>query len=255
MELDLEGKRALITGGSKGIGLACAHAFAAEGVDLAIAAREVGPLKAATKDLRTEYGIEVTSHSCDLARPEHQAALAEVVGEVDILVNNAGAVPAGDLEHVDEKAWRQSWDLKVFGYVNLTRLLLPAMQRRGSGVIINIIGAAAEFPRPGFVAGSAGNGALDNLTRALGAQMFEQGVRVVGVNPGRTLTNRLENLLRQEAADRFGNPERWNDLLLNGPQPARPAEIADVVVFVASERASYLSGTVITVDGGAGYRQ
>lgn len=254
MDLDLEGKRALITGGSKGIGLACAYSFAAEGVDLAIAAREVGPLKEVTRDLRTGYGVEVTSHSCDLSRPEHQIALAEVVGDIDILVNNAGAVPAGDLSAVDEKEWRHAWDLKVFGYINLTRLVLPMMQRRGSGVIVNVIGAAAEFPRGDFLAGAAGNAALANFTRALGAQTFEQGVRVVGISPGLTQTGRLETLLRRQAADRFGNPDRWDDLLLNGPPPARPEEIADLVVFVASDRAGFLSGTVITADGGAGFR-
>lgn len=254
MDLDLEGKRALITGGSKGIGLACAHAFAAEGVDLAIAARQVGALKEVTRDLRTRYGVEVTSHSCDLARPEHQAALAKVVGDIDILVNNAGAIPGGDLLAVGEKDWREAWDLKVFGYVNLTRLVLPMMQRRGSGVVVNVIGAAAEFPRGDHVAGAAANAALANLTRALGAQTFEQGIRVVGISPGLTQTDRLETLLRQRAADRFGNPERWHDLLLSGPPPARPEEIADLVVFVASDRAGFLSGTVITADGGAGYR-
>ena len=254
MELDLEGRRALITGGSKGIGLACAHAFAAEGVDLALAAREVGPLKDATRDLRTGYGVEVTSHSCDLTKPEHQAALAEVVGDIDVLVNNAGSVPGGGLLDVDEKEWRQAWDLKVFGYINLTRLVLPMMQRRGSGVVINIIGAAAAFPRGDHLAGSAGSGALDNFTRALGAQSFEHGVRVVGISPGPTNTDRLEALLRREAAARFGNAERWDDLLLSGPPPARPDEIADLVVFVASDRAGVLSGTVITADGGAGYR-
>lgn len=254
MELDLEGKRALITGGSKGIGLACAQAFAAEGVDLAIAAREVAPLKDATRDLRTGYGVDVSSHSCDLSRPEHQTALAEVVGDIDILVNNAGSIPAGDLSAVDEKDWRQAWDLKVFGYINLARLVLPMMQRRGSGVIVNVIGAAADFPRSDYVAGAAGNAALVNFTRALGAQTFEHGVRVVGVNPGLTHTDRMETLLRSQAAERFGNPERWDDLLLTGPPPARPSEIADLVVFVASDRASFLSGTVITADGGAGYR-
>ncbi len=254
MELDLEGKRALITGGSKGIGLACAYGFAAEGVNLAIAAREVGPLKEATRELRNDFGVEVSSHSCDLTRPEHQAALAEVVGDVDILVNNAGSIPGGGLDTVDEKTWRYAWDLKVFGTINLTRLLLPAMRERGSGVVVNVIGAAAEFPRGGYLAGASGNAALANFSRGLGAEVFMDGVRVVGVSPGLTHTDRMESLLRQQATARFGNPDRWDDLLLSGPPPARPEEIADVVVFVASDRASYLSGTIITVDGGAGYR-
>jgi len=254
MELDLEGKRALITGGSKGIGLACAHALAAEGVDLAIAARTVGPLKDATRELRADYGIEVSSHSCDLTRPEHQAALAEVVGDVDILINNAGSIPGGGLDAVDESTWRNAWDLKVFGTINLTRLMLPNMRRRGVGVVINIIGSASEFPHGRYLAGAAGNGALANFTRALGAEVFSEGVRVVGVSPGVTHTERMESLLRTQAQERFGNPDRWDDLLLSGPPPARPEEIAAIVVFAASDRASYLSGTVITVDGGAGYR-
>jgi len=254
MDLELEGKRALITGGSKGIGLACAHALAAEGANLAIAAREIAPLKAATRILRSDYGIEVTSHSCDLARPEHQAALAEVVGDVDILINNAGAVPAGDLASTDEETWRQAWDLKVFGSINLVRMVLPAMRRRGSGVVVNVIGSAHAFPRADYLAGGSANGALANFTCALGADTFPDGVRVVGVSPGLTETARMESLLRQQAADRFGDPDRWHDLLLSGPPPAQAEEIADVVVFVASERASYLSGTIVTVDGGAGFR-
>ncbi|MEM7275857.1 MAG: SDR family NAD(P)-dependent oxidoreductase, partial [Actinomycetota bacterium] len=143
MELGLAGKRALITGGSRGIGLACAHGLAAAGVHLAIAARDIAPLKAVTRELRDGYDIDVTSHSCDLARSEHQTALVDVVGPVDILINNAGAIPAGDIEAIDEKEWRAAWDLKVFGYINLCRLVLPQMVDRGDGVIINVIGAAA----------------------------------------------------------------------------------------------------------------
>ena len=170
MELDLEGKRALITGGSKGIGLACAHAFAAEGVNLAIAAREIESLKSVTKDLRNFYGVDVTSHSCDLAKPEHQVALAEVVSDVDILVNNAGAIPGGDLATLDEAQWRASWELKVFGYINLVRLLLPGMRKRGSGVVVNIIGAADQNPRADYVAGTIGQRRLGQLHQGTGGR-------------------------------------------------------------------------------------
>ena len=169
MDLQLAGKRALITGGSRGIGLACARALAAEGVHLALAAREVNRLKEVTKELRSGHDIEVTSHSCDLARNEHQAALIDVVGDVDILINNAGAIPSGTIDVVDDKEWRAAWDLKVFGYINLCRLVLPQMIDRGTGVIVNIIGAAADRPSPDYVAGAAGNSALVGLTTALGA--------------------------------------------------------------------------------------
>ncbi len=254
MDLNLEGKRALITGGSKGIGLACAHGLAAEGVHLAIAARTVGPLKEVTRELRGSYDIEVTSHSCDLARPEHQAALADVVGPVDLLINNAGAIPNGTLESVDDKEWRAAWDLKVFGYINLCRLLLPAMVERGSGVIINVIGSAAERPQPDYIAGAAGNSALVGFTTALGADSLRNGVRVVGINPGMTITDRLETMLREAAGRKLGNEDRWEELIPTDPTPATAEQVADLAVFLASERANHVSGTTITVDGGASAR-
>lgn len=254
MDLNLSGKRALITGGSKGIGLACAHALAGEGVHLAIAARTVEPLKAATKTLRNDYDIEVSSHSCDLARAEHQAALIDVVGDIDILINNAGAIPSGTIDSIDNKTWRDAWDLKVFGYINMCRLMLPIMSERGSGVIVNIIGAAADNPRAGYIAGAAGNSALVGLTTALGGESMRSGVRVVGINPGLTLTDRMENMLRERAERTLGNPERWEELIPTDPVPASADEVADVALFLASERASQISGTTITVDGGAGAR-
>jgi NAD(P)-dependent dehydrogenase (short-subunit alcohol dehydrogenase family) len=254
MELDLAGRRALITGGSKGIGLACAHGLAAEGVHLAIAARTVGPLKEATRALRATYDVDVTSHSCDLGRADHQRALADVVGPVDILVNNAGAIPPGDLVELDESRWRQAWDLKVFGYIGLCRLLLPVMLERRSGVIVNVIGAAADRPRPGYLAGSMANTALVTMTRALGAETAPGGVRVVGVNPGLTVTDRMETMLRGQATERWGDPDRWRELVPTDPAPAEPEQVADVVVFLASDRASMVSGSVLTVDGGASGR-
>lgn len=254
MDLNLDGRRALITGGSKGIGLACAHGLAAEGVHLAIAARTVGPLKEVTRDLRGNYDVEVSSHSCDLARPEHQAALADVVGPVDILINNAGAIPSGGLDSVDDKEWRAAWDLKVFGYINLCRLLMPAMVERGSGVIVNVIGAAADRPRPDYIAGAAGNSALVGFTTALGAESLRDGVRVVGINPGMTITDRLENMLRESAGRKLGNEDRWQELIPTDPAPASAEQVADLAVFLASERAGHLSGTTITVDGGASAR-
>lgn len=255
MELELAGKRALITGGSKGIGLACAHRLAAEGVDLALAAREVGALKDATRDLRMSYGVEVTSHSCDLSRPEHQRVLVDVVGDVDILVNNAGAVPGGNVHEVDDQTWRESWDLKVFGYINLCRLVLPAMERRRDGVVVNVIGTSAVHPNGNNIARTVANGALANFTEAQGAASFRHGVRVVGVNPGLTVTQGLMDRLQKQSLDRFGTVERWEDLLPDDPPPAEPEQIADVVVFLASIRAQYLTGTTITVDGGAGRRE
>ena len=251
MDLGLTGKRALVTGASRGIGLACARALAAEGCDLALAARDVKRLKAAVKGIRADRRVGVTSHATDLAKADRQQALLDVVGDIDILVNNAGAIPPGDLSAVDDDTWRQAWELKVFGYINLSRLLLPQMEERGSGVIINVVGMASMRPSAGYIAGATGNSALVGFTRALGSQSVKQGIRVVAVNPGLILTDRMEELLRQAATDRYDNPERWDELVPTDPGPGTPEQVADVVAFLASDRASHISGTTINVDGGA----
>ncbi|MEM8923223.1 MAG: short-chain dehydrogenase/reductase [Actinomycetota bacterium] len=251
MDLGLSGRKALVTGASRGIGLACARALAAEGCDLALAARDVRRLKDAVKGIRTDYRVGVTSHATDLSVDHRRRALIDVVGEVDILVNNAGAIPSGDLAAIDDDAWREAWELKVFGYIDLTRMMLPEMVARGGGVIINVIGAAAIRPSPGYITGASGNAALVGFTRALGQQSVADGVRVVAVNPGLILTDRMEDMLRAAAEERFGNPERWDDLVPTDPEPGTPEQVADVVAFLASDRASHISATAITVDGGA----
>lgn len=251
MDLGLSGKRALITGASRGIGFASARALAAEGCDVALAARDVGRLKIAVKAIRADFRVGVTSHATDLAVTERQGALVDVVGDIDILVNNAGAIPTGDLSALDDHTWRESWELKVFGYINLCRLVLPRMVQRGGGTIVNVIGAAAVKPQASYIAGAAGNSALVGFTRALGSRSHRDGVRVVAVNPGLILTDRMEDLLRSAAEERYGNPERWDDLIPTDPPPGTPEQVADVVAFLASERASHISGTTLTVDGGA----
>lgn len=251
MDLGLAGKRALITGASRGIGFACALALAAEGCDVALVGRDVHLLKAAVKAIRTRFRVGVSSHATDLSVPSRQAALIDVVGDIDILVNNAGAIPPGELDSVSDASWRAAWELKVFGYINLARLVLPRMEAQGHGVIVNVIGAAALRPRPDYIVGATGNSALVGFTRALGSRSLEHGVRVVGVNPGLIMTDRLEVMLRRAAGERWGNPERWDELIPLDPPPGRADQVADVVAFLASDRAGYVSGTVVTVDGGA----
>ncbi|MCP4222107.1 MAG: SDR family NAD(P)-dependent oxidoreductase [Actinomycetia bacterium] len=251
MDLGLSGKRALVTGASRGIGFACARTLAAEGCDVALAARNVKRLKSAVKTIRAEQRVGVTSHATDLSNEARRQALVDVVGDVDILINNAGAIPPGNLAAVDDDTWRESWELKVFGYINLVRLVLPRMEERGSGVIINVVGAAAVKPSANYVAGATGNSALVGFTRAVGSQSVRHGVRMVSVNPGLILTDRLEELLRKAAEDRYGNAERWDELVPTEPPPGTPEQVADVVTFLASDRASHVSGTTLTIDGGA----
>jgi hypothetical protein len=252
MDLGLAGKSALVTGASKGIGRAVAAALAAEGCTLRLAARTEADLAAVRDDLNARFGVQATIHPLDLAISANVEALAAACADVDILVNNAGAIPAGDLARVDDATWRKSWDLKVFGFIGLTRAIYPRMRARGAGVIVNVIGTGGERPNANFVAGSMGNAALMALTKALGAESLDRGVRVVGINPGPIETERLRVQSERRAEVDLGDRGRWREVLADLPagRPGKPAEVADVAAFLASPRASWISGVVVAVDGG-----
>jgi len=252
MELGLRGRTAVVTGASKGIGLGIARGLAAEGCAVHLVARNQAALEDATNRIRAEYKLAARAHALDLARSESVADLLSATGTPDILINNAGAIPGGDLQAVDEARWRAAWDLKVFGYINLSRAYYAAMKERGHGVIVNVTGLAADRLDSGYIAGSTGNAGLNAFTRTLGSYSLEDGIRVLAVSPGAVETERLVTLMRARAADRLGDAERWREFVEGLPcaRPATVEEIANVVVFAASDRASYMSGIVITVDGG-----
>jgi NAD(P)-dependent dehydrogenase (short-subunit alcohol dehydrogenase family) len=252
MDLGLKGQTAVVTGASKGIGLAIARALAAEGCAVQIVARSREAIESAAQAIRKQHAVDVRAHALDLSRSENVAALLQATGTPDILVNNAGAIPGGDLQAVDEARWRAAWDLKVFGYINLCRACYAAMRSRRKGVIVNVTGLAADRLDSGYIAGSTGNSALNAFTRTLGSYSLEDGIRVLAVSPGAVETERLVTLMKTRAADKLGDPERWREFVKGLPlgRPASVEEIASVVAFAASARASYLSGTVITVDGG-----
>ena len=255
MDLRLTGKRAVITGGSKGIGLGCAIGLAREGCHVQLAARnDETLLRARASVLEAATNVEVETHSVDLSVSEHQMALVDAVGDVDIWINNAGAIPAGDIATVDERRWREAWDLKVFGYINLCREVYAVMEAKGSGVIINVIGAAAIRPQPSYIAGAVGNSGLVGLTTALGSRSLQKGVRVLGINPGLIITDRMEDILRREAVDQLGDGDRWEELIPVDPAPGTVEQCADVITFLASPRASHISGTTLTLDAGASAR-
>ena len=255
MDLGLTGKRAVITGGSKGIGLGCAIGLAREGCHVQLAARnDETLLRARSSVLEAATNVEVETHSVDLSVSEDQMALVDAVGDVDIWINNAGAIPAGDIATVDERRWREAWDLKVFGYINLCREVYAVMEAKGSGVIINVIGAAAIRPQPSYIAGAVGNSGLVGLTTALGSRSLQKGVRVLGINPGLIITDRMEDILRREAVDQLGDGDRWEELIPVDPAPGTVEQCADVITFLASPRASHISGTTLTLDAGASAR-
>lgn len=252
MDLNLTGRTVLITGASKGIGAAAAEVFAEEGCDLILAARSGEALEQLCADLRSRHQIQARAVPTDIRDPAQLKALADAAKDIDILVNNAGDIPGGTLEAVDEDAWRHAWELKVFGYINLTRAIYAQMKARGSGVIINDIGAAGERMDAGYIAGSTGNAALYAFTRALGGKSLRDGIRVVGVSPGPVETDRIVTLMKTAAQRRFGDEGRYRELMAGYPlgRPAKPREIADLIAFLASDRSAYTTGVVFTVDGG-----
>jgi NAD(P)-dependent dehydrogenase (short-subunit alcohol dehydrogenase family) len=253
MDLNLKGRSALITGASRGIGYAIATTLAQEGCSLRLAARDPERLKQSAEELRKQFGVEVSAHPYDLSKPENVLALAEECGDVDILVNNAGGIPRGSLLEIDGPTWRRAWDLKVFGFIDLTRAVLPRMTARGKGVIVNIIGAMADVPDPNYVAGCMGNVALNMLTRCIGGESVRHGVRVVAVNPGPIMTDRFMQGMLWRAEKRFGDKDRWPEILENDLPMQRagtPEEVASTVAFLASDHASYISGASIRVDAG-----
>jgi NAD(P)-dependent dehydrogenase (short-subunit alcohol dehydrogenase family) len=257
MDLQLAGKRVLVTGASKGIGHAVAEAFAQEGCHLRLVARSRDALEAVARQLSQRHGVEVDSVALDLAGPEAKERIASLCDGIDILVNNAGGIPPGTVLDVDEERWRSAWDLKVFGYINLSRACYGALKARGTGgVIVNVIGTTAERLDSAYIAGSSGNAALVAFTRALGSTSDEADVRVVGVSPGSVLSDRLEMLVKRRAVQRLGDESRWREIFANMPfgRPAQPEEIAASVVFLASPRSSYTSGAVLTIDGGLAAR-
>lgn len=256
MDLQLTGMTALITGASKGIGLAAAHAFAREGCHLHLTARSGDALKAIKDKITAEHNVNVHLHVLDLCVSDNLGTLAHKAAGCDILINNAGDVPSGPIESLTEADWRRGYDLKLFGYIGLTREIYAQMKARGDGVIINDIGNSGENWDANYIAGSTGNAALMAFTKALGGQSLDFGVRVVGVNPGPVETERMLKINKRRAIDMYGDESRFEELraMYPGGRPATADEIADLMLFLASPRAAYITGTVVTIDGGIASR-
>jgi NAD(P)-dependent dehydrogenase (short-subunit alcohol dehydrogenase family) len=257
MDLGLRGRKALITGASKGIGRACAEALAEEGCDVALVSRTAADLETARAEIAGKYNVGVRVFPLDLSDSRNVDKVAAECADIDILVNNAGAIPGGNIDAITEDRWRTAWDLKVFGYINMTRRFYAQMRVRGHGVIVNVLGAAGQNPDFNYIAGSSGNASLMAFTLAMGGTSPRDNLRVVGINPGPVMTERLITLTKTRAKDTLGDEGRWEELMKGHAfgRAAKPEEIAWMVAFVASDRSAYTTGNIITIDGGGSSRR
>ncbi len=253
MDLKLRGKKALITGSSRGIGFSIAHRLAQEGCHLVIVGREMSTLEGAKSSLLAAGAPSVSTHVANFAHVEELDAILALTSDIDFLVNSAGEVPRGTINDVSSERFRQAFDVKVMGTIDLCRKALDHMYVKKEGVIVNIIGISGERYNPKSVATSCTNAALIAFTQAVGSISVDHNVRVLGINPGLIETERTKGIFD---LDNNIDNSAYKHLISTLPlgRMGYPEEIANVVAFALSEQASYMSGTVLNVDGGARYR-
>ena len=254
MQLELENNVVLVTGGSKGIGRAAALGFLAEGAAVFICARGAEALDE-TVALAQDVGRgRLIAVQADLTQAEAiknvVARCLEEFGRIDILVNNAGSARPGPFLDISDEDWTEDWTLKFFGYVRMAREVFPRMQQQGRGVIVNIIGTGGLRPIANYMVGGAANAALNHFTKALAAEGAQHGVRVVGINPGPILTERLQKFA-SVFSQGGGSPEETLRKMTPLGRVGEAEEVADLILFLSSARAAFIHGANITIDGGA----
>jgi NAD(P)-dependent dehydrogenase (short-subunit alcohol dehydrogenase family) len=253
MDLGLKHKNVLITGGSKGIGLACARAFLEEGANVAIVSRSRANLDKAVALLPAVKAI-----AADLARTEEAQRMAQeatgLIGPIDVLVNSAGAAKRYSPDELNAESWHAAMDAKYFTYIHAMDAVLPSMRARKRGTVVNIIGTGGKVASPIHIPGGAANSALMLATVGLAGVHGKYGIRINAINPGATITDRIREALELEAKAKGISAEK---VLEEGQarvplgRYADPEDVASVTLFLASERASYVTGAILPMDGGS----
>ncbi len=254
MQLNLNGKIAIVTGGSKGIGQATALGFLEEGASVLVCARGKEALEETVRLAGKKGEGRIIGMQADLTQGEAIKAVVvrclETFGRVDILVNNAGSARPGDFLTLPDEAWLDDWTLKFFGYMRMAREVLAQMHKQGSGVIINVAGTGGLKPMGSYMIGGSANIAVNHFTKALADEGAKHGVRVVGINPGPILTERLQKFISTFAPAGASQEEALKKMTPLG-RVGKSEEVADLILFLASERAAFIHGANITIDGGS----
>jgi 3-oxoacyl-[acyl-carrier protein] reductase len=254
LELGLKGKVAIVTGGSEGLGRATAERFAREGVKVAICARRKDVLEQAAEGIRRTTGGEVLAQSADVTRAADVEGFVRAVvdrfGGIDILVNNAGTSAAAGFEKVDDAAWQTDFDLKLMAAVRFCRLVIPIMKQRGGGRIINVTTVGGKAPRPQALPTSVTRAAGINLTKSLASEYAADRILVNTVCLGTAKSAQLARRAKDGNLD-----AHWREMGKRVPigRLGEPEEFADLVAFLVSERAGYITGSAVNFDGGASF--
>jgi NAD(P)-dependent dehydrogenase (short-subunit alcohol dehydrogenase family) len=259
MDFNLSGKVAIVTGGSTGIGLACAKALYQEGVNLAIVARDPSKLEQAVQRIHACASVpaKVIAVPADLTQTESAEQLVSTVlhqfGHIDILINNAGAPRVGSFLDLDDSAYLDTWNLKPLGYIRLVKAVVPSMIERQDGRIVNIIGSAGRTPGANFLPGGMSNAALLNFTRGVSKELARYNIRISAISPGFTATDRANHLAEKNSQARGISLEDAKAELVQSIPLGRlvdPDHIAAMTVFLVSDLAASITGTEILIDGG-----
>jgi len=252
LELGLKGKVAIVTGGSEGLGRATAERFAGEGVRVAICARRKDVLEQTAEAIRRATGGEILAQPADVTRPDEVEGFVRAVvgrfGGVDILVNNAGTSAAAGFEKVDDATWQTDFDLKLMAAVRFCRLVIPIMKQRGGGRIVNVTTVGGKAPRPQALPTSVTRAAGINLTKSLALEYAADRILVNTVCLGIAKSAQLARRAKDGDLD-----AHWREMGKRVPigRLGEPEEFADLVAFLVSERAGYITGSAVNFDGGA----
>lgn len=261
MNLGLDGKIAIITGASAGIGFSCSKALFEEGASIVMVARDPERMEQAAAAILQGYpekdASRIVTVTGDMRESETVkqtvSAAMEHFGRIDILINNAGSAKAGSFFEMPEDAFLEAWNLKLLGYIRMVKEAAPHMIRQGDGRIVNIVGGAGRTPGPMFLAGSTANAALLNFTRGISKELARSNVRINAISPGTTATERMQRLAEQNAKAKgitIDAQKAEQNAAIPLGHVVDPAEIAAMALLLVSDRVPSITGTEIVIDGG-----